>query len=894
MSHINYVIKRNGERQAFFPDKLSHWAEWADEKLGLDWEAIAAAAYRKCNDGCKTTDLQQAMIDTCVNDNASTAHQKFAGRLFIGNLYHELYGNEWSIPTVREQHEKLLAKGMVEDLHLTDEEWEEINSYIDHKRDLDMKYSQVVQIVKKYVLSDVKTGKPVESPQFTFMRQACWYASKDDKGDTLTTIKDIYELLSKDVLCAPTPDHLYINTPKGVAPSCVVIRGGDSLQAISAALTATMECSASGSGIGMSLELRSPTDPVGTSTTHAGKHAYYNAVDAMARANKQAGRAGAVTTYYTCLDPELLNIARWKNPTTPPDVRLGDLDYAFGANDAFADAVREDKPWMLVSCYYAPKLWELLYQPDKELFNAEYERVKADDTIPKKFVSARKILFSVLRESVETRQYEYFTDELNRHTPFKEKIYSSNLCVSGDTLILTDKGNVVISDVVDQTVNVWNGEEWSETVVRKTGENQSLVRVMLKSGKFLDCTPYHKFYVVPNCSYSKVEVRAGDLNEGDRLIAWWYPDKDGLHGWCAPETVVSVSPVDGLHDTYCFNEPKRHMGVFNGILTGQCTEIALPTKSFNKGTIELHDQNSEGEIATCNLMGINVATINGDLDLYYKAAYYALLMCRIKIIHGNYPFASMKRTAIARLSAGVSMISVAHLMAKNGMKYSSLWGKKFFHRLAETHSYMLHKAALEIGKKYGLPEWVDRTKYPDGWLPIDTRNKYAMEIAHQPLKHDWETLRKEIVEAGGIGFSVLETAVPSESSSQAQDATNGWYPIRAGIIEKRDASKQAQWIAPQWEELKDQYEIAWEISEKDMIDIYAIGQCFTGQAISADLYLTHHQTDGKIQVSSSKSMAGYLYRKKVGLKSRYYFNHQTNGVYTQRESAKCGSGGCEL
>jgi ribonucleoside-diphosphate reductase alpha chain len=269
-------------------------------------------------------------------------------------------------------------------------------------------------------------------------------------------------------------------------------------------------------------------------------------------------------------------------------------------------------------------------------------------------------------------------------------------------------------------------------------------------------------------------------------------------------------------------------------------------------------------------------------------------MCRIKIIHGNYPFASMKRTAIARLSAGVSMISVAHLMAKNGMKYSSLWGKKFFHRLAETHSYMLHKAALEIGKKYGLPEWIDRTKYPDGWLPIDTRNKYAMEIAHQPLKHDWETLRKEIVEAGGIGFSVLETAVPSESSSQAQDATNGWYPIRAGIIEKRDASKQAQWIAPQWEELKDQYEIAWEISEKDMIDIYAIGQCFTGQAISADLYLTHHQTDGKIQVSSSKRMARYLYRKKVGLKSRYYFNHQTNGVYTQRESGKCGSGGCEL
>ena len=893
MSHIKTVIKRDGSRQAFSPEKLAHWAEWADEKLGLDWQAIANAAYRKCNDGCKTTDLQQAMIDTCVNDNASTAHQKFAGRLFIGNLYHELYGDQWNIPTVQEQHEKLVSLGIVEKLPISDKDWEVINNLIDHKRDLEMKYSQAVQVVKKYVLHDVKTGKPVESPQFTFMRQACWYGVMEGSGDLLTHVKNIYELLSKDVLCAPTPDHIYINTPKGVAPSCVVLRAGDSLPAISAALTAVMECSANGSGIGMSFELRSPTDPVGTTTTHAGKHKYFKALDAMAAANKQAGRAGAVTTYYTCLDPEVLAIARWKNPTTPPDVRLGDLDYAFGANDAFADAVREDRDWMLVSCYYAPKLWELLYQPDKELFNAEYERVKSDQAIPKKFEKARKILFNVLRESVETRHYEYSTDELNRHTPFKETIYSSNLCVSGDTFILTDKGNIPICGVVDQEVNVWNGEEWSNVTVRKTGENQELLTVTLTSGKSLDCTPYHKFYVL-SPEGQKVEVRAGDLKKGDRLIGWWFPDEDNTYGWCAPETVEEVSSVDGLHDTYCFNEPKRHMGVFNGILTGQCTEIALPTKSYDRGTIELHDQDSDGEIATCNLMGINVATINNDLDLYYKAAYYALLMCRLKILHGNYPFGSMKRSSIARMSAGVSMISVAHLMAMHGMKYSSLWGKKFFHRLAETHSFMLHKAALEIGKKYGLPEWIDRTKYPDGWLPIDTRNKRAAEIAHQPLKHDWETLRKEIIEAGGIGFSVLETAVPSESSSQAQDATNGWYPLREGIIEKRDATKQAQWIAPQWEELKDQYEIAWTIPEKDMIEFYAIGQCFMGQAGSFDLYLTHRPTEGKIQVSGKKMMEGWLYRKALGWKSRYYLNHQTNGVYVQQESTKCASGGCEL
>lgn len=37
--------------------------------------------------------------------------------------------------------------------------------------------------------------------------------------------------------------------------------------------------------------------------------------------------------------------------------------------------------------------------------------------------------------------------------------------------------------------------------------------------------------------------------------------------------VISISKIEGTYDTYCFTEPKRHMGVFNGILTGNCTEI---------------------------------------------------------------------------------------------------------------------------------------------------------------------------------------------------------------------------------------------------------------------------------------------------------------------------------
>jgi len=750
---IKTVIKRDGREESFDMLKLSHWAEWASEKLKIDWYSIVNTALLKCENKCTTVDLQHAMIEACVVDNASTQHQLMGGRLLIGDYYHKLYGGVDSIPSVRQQHTRLVNDGVVENLTCySNDDWELFNTIINHSKDLTLKHTQVEQLVGKYSLRDKDGAK--ETPQFLFMRQALWYASKLN-GDKREHVKNIYELLSNEVVCAPTPDHLYVGTTKGCSPSCVVVRGEDNLPSLGAMMQAVWSASANGSGIGGSLETRANGDPVRNGAfKHNGKLEYYRSLMDMARANQQSGRAGAITMHYTCLDPEVETIARMKNPTTVQEKRLGLMDYSFGANTVFADAVKNNKEWMLVSTLYAPELYELLYQPDKELFKKEYEKVRNDTSIPKTITTARKVLFSVLRESVETRQYEHFTDEMNRNTPFKDKIYSSNLC----------------------------------------------------------------------------------------------------------------------------------------------QEIALPTKSFNKGVEDLFNPESEGEIATCNLMGINVATINLDDTLYEKACYYSLLMIMLKIKHGSYPFPSMKNTSINRMNAGVSIISLAHLMAKQGLKYSSLFGKKLIHRVAETHSYFLHKSALRIGKEYGNARWIDRTRYPDGWFPVDSRNMHVESISYQPLKRDWESLRKEIIDNKGIAFSVLETSVPSESSSMAQDATNSLYPIRGGVITKKDASRTVQWIAPEWETLGDNYELAWDIDSKHITDMYAIVQGFTGQGISADYWMTHSTKDGRVSVSGKRLISEWLYRQSVGMKSRYYINHKTGGVYTENNEQEngCSSGGCTL
>jgi hypothetical protein len=57
--------------------------------------------------------------------------------------------------------------------------------------------------------------------------------------------------------------------------------------------------------------------------------------------------------------------------------------------------------------------------------------------------------------------------------------------------------------------------------------------------------------------------------------------------------IAKVEDEGRYGDTYCFTEPKRSMGMFGGILTGQCTEITLYA--------------NEEETFTCVLSSLNVS-----------------------------------------------------------------------------------------------------------------------------------------------------------------------------------------------------------------------------------------------------------------------------------------------
>lgn len=184
---------------------------------------------------------------------------------------------------------------------------------------------------------------------------------------------------------------------------------------------------------------------------------------------------------------------------------------------------------------------------------------------------------------VSGRGYLNFIDKVNRLAPPAIKnsgipIVASNLCVSGDTLLLTDAGELPIIDLVGTTVNVWNGKQYAPAYVAKTGTNQELLEVKVRSWDYfgltetrLKCTPYHKFY-----DEWGDEVRAGSLVRGEFLQPFFLPRAESKEAGYRHFEVLSIDRI-APEDTYCVNEPLENKAVFDGILTGNCNEIALPS-----------------------------------------------------------------------------------------------------------------------------------------------------------------------------------------------------------------------------------------------------------------------------------------------------------------------------
>ena len=318
-----------------------------------------------------------------------------------------------------------------------------------------------------------------------------------------------------------------------------------------------------------------------------------------------------------------------------------------------------------------------------------------------------------------------------------------------------------------------------------------------------------------------------------------------------------------------------------------CLEIALPTKPLQ----HFHDEN--GEIALCTLSAFNLGKLD-NLDELDNLADLAVRALDALLDYQGYPVPAAKRSSLGRRSLGIGVINYAYYLAKNGVRYSDGSANDLTHRTFEAIQYYLLKASMNLAKELGACEYFNETNYAKGILPIDTYKKDIDSLTQEPLHYDWETLRHEIKEFG-LRNSTLTALMPSETSSQISNATNGIEPPRGHVSIKASKDGILKQVVPDYENLSENYELLWDIPSNDgYLHLVGIMQKFVDQAISANTnYDPKRFEDGKVPMKVL--LKDLLTAYKYGLKTLYYQNTRDGAEDSQEDlDDGCAGGACKI
>ena len=302
-----------------------------------------------------------------------------------------------------------------------------------------------------------------------------------------------------------------------------------------------------GGGIGYDFSTIRPrgASVTGVAADASGPLSFMDVWDAMCRTIMSAGsRRGAMMATMSCDHPDIEDFITAKQDAA----RLRMFNLSVLVTDPFMEAVKADGDWPLV--HVKPPAGV----PEPTIHDHEGRTAGGGMGLPRyvhRVVKARELWNTIIRST-----YDYaepgviFIDRINdqNNLRYVETIAATNPCVSGDTAILTKTGYSRIDGLLGDSVEVWNGEQWSLVTPRVTGRNQPMVRVELSDGSELRCTEAHRFYLS-----SGECVPAMELAEGDSLLkSKWpitepdYADQPGLDyygqgfysgdGWLKTET----------------------------------------------------------------------------------------------------------------------------------------------------------------------------------------------------------------------------------------------------------------------------------------------------------------------------------------------------------------------
>ena len=835
--------------------------------------------------------------------------------------------------------------------------------------------------------------------------------------------------------------------------SCFLLRIEDNMESIGRSITNALQLSKRGGGVALLLtNIREEGAPIkNVEGASSGVVPIMKLLeDSFSYANQLGARQGAGAVYLNAHHPDILKFLDTKRENADEKIRIKTLSLGVVVPDITFELARQGKDMYLFSPYDVEVEYGV---PFSDLSVTEhYDAMVENPRIRKTKISARK-LFQTIAEIQFESGYPYllFEDTANRANPVCGRINMSNLCVAPETRLLTDQGYFEIQDLDGMEVNAWNGKQFSKSLVAKTGEDQKLITVNFSNGASLDVTPYHKFYVQNTYHGKAEEVRAGELQPGDKLakfdlavvdndaedfphaytagfftadgtytqsrkpkvclygekkdlvdyldiksgsykedasgrLSFMLPDtvpakyqvplgyslssrldwlaglvdgdgsgngivgvqivstnhdflnevrvmlttlgvhskvvegnKGGLrrfkegqkeymcsdafrlvipgtetqklvelgiptkrvilepyeHQRSATQFVTVVDVVDNgrVSDTYCLNEPLEHKVVFEGVQTGNCSEILqVNTPSeFNENGEYMH----VGQDISCNLGSMNIAAAMADPGHLPDAVATAVDALTSVVHESNIqavpPIAKANQL---KRSIGLGQMNLHGFLAQNKIHYGSEESIEFVHAYFSLVRYHALKRSCDLARKHGSFDGFLESGYATGealtkyeetdYRPTSPRIKELFDGVEVPGPEVWAAL-SESIQLFGLYHSYLLAVPPTGNISYVNGSTPSIHPV-TGPVEIRKEGKMGRvyYPAPGLDrETLPYYTDAYSVGYEKLIDVYAAATEHTDQGLSLTLFLPSTATTRDLNKAQI-----YAWRK--GIKTMYY------------------------
>ncbi len=435
MTNGTKVTKRNGKNEPLDLNKLHVMVEEACKDLaGVSASQVEIQSGIQFYDGITTDEIQEILIrsasDLVSLDNPN--YQFVAARLLLFAVRKQLYGRMHETPTVKEQVEQCVAKEVYDaeilDLY-SDEEFDKLQSFIDHDRDYLFTYAGLRQVCDKYLVQDRSNGKVYETPQFMYLLIAATIFSKYPKETRLDYVRKYYDAISRHKINIPTPIMAGVRTPLRQFASCVLVDVDDTLDSIFSSDMAIGKYVAQRAGIGINAgRIRGINSKIrGGEVQHTGVVPFLKKFESTVRCCTQNGiRGGSATVHFPIWHIEIEDILVLKNNKGTEDNRVRKLDYSIQISKIFYERFIKNEDITLFSPNDVPGLYDAFGTPEFDDIYVGYEQ---DGSIPRKTIGGQELFFDLLKERAETgRIYIMNIDHCNSHSSFMDKVEMSNLC----------------------------------------------------------------------------------------------------------------------------------------------------------------------------------------------------------------------------------------------------------------------------------------------------------------------------------------------------------------------------------------------------------------------------------------------------------------------------------